>query len=377
MVDDEKRSSNPGSVFSNLHPCTSSNGTFGAPEDLGHFWGPCGSISDLNDDEHLDVVSLHGDSMHVFLGDGLGNFVKSWGYNKDQQHYYYMSTEVCDLDLDGDQDLICSYYDHGPRSYGIAVFMGNGDGSFSEAPDIYGSYPANTVIQYIEAGDFNEDSYPDIAGGGYASLDEYAVGVFINQQDGTFLASDSAYYENGGAVQYSLEARDIDLDGHLDLSISGNSEIIPGYGDGYFSDDPDDALFSSGTAQILLRTLFLDLDSDLDILKSGSNYMWVYLNTTIQLGCSEGEGAVSRLVINASPIPFTSILHVSVEGISRTPAMLRVFSITGRLIDELACTSFVSGTAEFTWEAANRPPGVCILDYSDGISTVSARVLNL
>ncbi|MCK5117193.1 MAG: T9SS type A sorting domain-containing protein [Candidatus Aegiribacteria sp.] len=313
------------------------DGSFGVPIELPPYcWSGYSSMKDLNSDGHLDVVTGHGDSVCVFLGNGLGGFEKSWGYCVNQSNFYYLSEIACDLDLDGAQDLICAYYIGGYCA--IATFKGYGDGTFMN-PVSYYPYPSNTAIEYVETGDFNEDSFPDIAGAGDAPLDQYAVAVFINQQDGTFLPSDSGYYEIGGSVQHGLEARDFDLNGHLDLSISGIGEIMPGYGNGYFSNDPDDLLLSFPLPFAgLLRAIDLDNDTDLDLVQAfeGFHHIKLYLNTTINLGVEEHEsGSISDLLLEVSPNPFSSSVIVSASGFTSNPSDLQIFDLSGRLVTEI------------------------------------------
>ena len=358
------------------------DGTFGVPIELPYLWSGYSSMKDLNSDGHLDVVTGPGDSVYVLLGDGLGGFEKSWGYCANQSDFCYLSEIACDLDLDGAQDLICAYYyGGGIADYAIATFKGYGDGTFME-PVSYYPYQSNTVIEYVETGDFNEDSYPDIAGAGEASLDQYAVAVFINQQDGTFVPSDSGYYEIGGGVQYGVVARDFDLDGHLDLSISGIGEIMPGYGNGYFSNDPEDLLSSELGGST--RPIDLDNDGDLDLIRAwiSSHYMWLYLNTTINLGIEEGaSGSLLNLIVEVSPNPFSSLVTVSASGFISNPSDLQIFDLSGRLITEIE--PIINGSeAVYQWNGrsetgAELPDGIYSARLSSDDSNTAVMLLKL
>ena len=329
------------------------------------------AVDDFNNDGLSDLVVTYSNtnSYEVFLSNGDGT-ITSLGICATSPVGWNI---LCgDINEDGDEDLIFIDDPH--------LLLGNGDGTFID-PVSYPPYPSNTVIQYVESGDFNEDSYPDIAGAGEASLDQYAVAVFINQQDGTFVPSDSGYYEIGGSVQYGMEARDFDLDGHLDLSISGIGEIMPGYGNGYFSNDPEELL--SGTFGGSTRPIDLDNDDDLDLIRAWipSHYIWLYLNTTVQQGCSEGIVPCPGLQISAYPNPFSTNVNIEIFGYSDVVGELQVFDLSGRSVAviESVCAE---GGAVFRWDGESSSGdelhcGIYTARLSSGNSVITEMLLKL
>lgn len=353
------------------------DGTFGTPVELEWQWSGYPSLADLNDDNHLDVVSGCGDSIHVFLGDGLGSFEKHWGC---QTGYVCISTDACDLDLDGIKDLFCSYHDeYASTEWGIVTFKGNGDGTFME-PDSCPVDPPNTVIKYISAGDFNEDSYPDIAGSGPADLDHYAVGIFINQQDGSFLPSDSVYYDLGGEATYGLASKDFDLDGHLDLSVSGISQIMPGYGNGYFSNDPEDLLFGEFGGS--LRPADLDNDGDQDLFRFfvSSHKVYLYRNTIIQQDCEDDvSGCDAPSILSVSPNPCCGIATIRIENLpaSENPELL-IYDLDGRLVSTISGLGSDQGELQYALDTSGLAAGVYLLraSMSDPVLTANLVIMN-
>jgi hypothetical protein len=138
------------------------------------------AIADFNGDGKLDLAVSDGQStiLAVFLGNGDGTFQPQVNYTQSPGSY---CSVVADLNNDGKLDLGCTGGDPNNRtSYAATIFLGNGDGTFEPQIDYLGQfYPAFST----GAGDFNNDGRIDLAIGQYggATLEGFysSVGVYL------------------------------------------------------------------------------------------------------------------------------------------------------------------------------------------------------
>ena len=121
--------------------------------------GPYLATGDINRDGKLDLVVSTGSGLLTYTGKGDGTFSPGLGYVTINSDGFIT---VTDLDGDGNPDIYVGDANGGlfrgdSADTNIAyALMGNGDGTFSGAPEIAGNYTGNNL------GDVNNDGQQDI-----------------------------------------------------------------------------------------------------------------------------------------------------------------------------------------------------------------------
>ena len=187
--------------------------------------GPDGfvAVADINGDKIPDIVAVVAEYVFTLLGNGDGSFRTG-----PSMHPRLSMNNVVPIDLNGDgkTDLIVSGDGSGTGGAGIAVYFGNGDGTF-QSPVAYGV--PDSYMGWVVVGDFNGDGIPDAVLAG-----TLGIWFFAGQAGGTF--SPGVLTPISGIAPRSFVSADFNGDGKLDLAVPVPSgfDVLFGNGDGTF-----------------------------------------------------------------------------------------------------------------------------------------------
>ncbi len=187
------------------------DGTFGIASDtpVGQSEPYAVVLADFNGDQKLDVVvaslGIGGarGGLAVLLGNGDGTFGSPVLYAKDD----FYAVTVADINGDGKLDLLGSGYDPATKIPFITISLGNGDGTFQKV------ITTTTTVSYysLAVADFNGDGLMDVAGGNY----DGGVDLYLGKGNGTLQAP--VTFAASGDPAY-LVAGDFNSDGAVDIA---------------------------------------------------------------------------------------------------------------------------------------------------------------
>jgi len=161
----------------------------------------------------------------VALGNGDGTFAGQYGFQLANTG----RLAVADFNGDGKPDLALVNDGVSSTFIGVEVLLGNGDGSFTQAPGI----PMTGTPRFLALADFNVDGKTDVVAGGQELSGPYSSWMFPGNGDGTF---GPGVGNSFGGDSNALTA-DFNGDGIPDLFIYNNEgeQILLGKGDGTFN----------------------------------------------------------------------------------------------------------------------------------------------
>jgi hypothetical protein len=193
------------------------------------------AIGDFNADGIPDLAIAIFGPMHSFdgqvailIGNGDGSFAAPVFYDVGTQNAIRLV--ATDLNNDGKVDLAVAVQHSSHATNGLAVLLGNGDGSFQPAVTSVAGVNSTDVA----AEDFDGDGKMDVA---LATSTAGVVEVALGNGDGSFQPA-TAYSTGGDANEASTDTvnvADVNRDGFPDLVIgSDHTAILLGDGSGGF-----------------------------------------------------------------------------------------------------------------------------------------------
>jgi hypothetical protein len=270
------------------------DGTFQAGVSYAVGQNPVGlEVADLNNDGKLDLITANqtDNTLSVLLGNGDGSFQKQQVVNFAPGLFGSRlppdpsAVAVGDLNGDGNLDLVVaigysSVATDGEDS-GVAVFLGNGDGTFATEND----FPIGFAIQPLSptgiiTADFNDDGKLDVAVTTWGTEAQQTIVVMLGNGDGTLGGADFVDQLIIRQPASSLVSGDFNGDGKLDLAVTNDSNgysgpgqssysILLGNGDGTFQ-TPVTTELAVNSSPVSIQTADFNGDGILDLAMIGS-----------------------------------------------------------------------------------------------------------
>jgi hypothetical protein len=249
-------------------------------------------VADFNGDGRPDIAVanfLQSNSVSVLLQNSDGTFQTAVNYSVGRGP---ISLQVGDFNGDGKLDLALINQNDNT----LAVLLGNGDGTFQ--PEVLTTFTQTLSSTALAVGDFNGDGKADVAVTlPLAQVGTYGVAVLLGNGNGTF-QTPVTYAVNGSPV--ALAAADINKDGKLDIVAGGNGiSALLGNGNGTFQ-----AAMNSATSLVLgpspLLIADFNRDGNLDIA-SATTASGV-TNLTLFLGNGAGTFQSNVRPLQAVPL---------------------------------------------------------------------------
>ena len=266
--------------------------SFNAPRDyvVGQFPNSI-ALGDFNGDGRTDIATANdlSNTVSVLLQNSDGTFQTALTYAVGTQP---SSLQVGDVNGDGKLDLVLMH----KTDNTLAVLLGNGDGTFQA--EVLTTFTQTLSSTALAVGDFSGDGKADVAvTEPLPQVGTYGVAVLISNGDGTFQAPVS-YAVNGSPV--ALAAADINNDGKMDLVAGGGGiSALLGNGDGTFQ-----AAINSATSLVLGATplLIADFNQDGSLDIASATTAGGIANVTLFLGNNAGTFQASVLSLQAVPL---------------------------------------------------------------------------
>lgn len=234
--------------------------------------------ADVNGDGFPDIVVATNNGVTVMLNNGNGTFAApSTDVGGDYATWAVSSESVAVVDVNGDglPDIVVTNYcaQAAPGCYGIAVLLGNGDGTFQAA---IGYDTAGLATGAVVVGDVNGDGFPDLVVTNECQVYTCAGGslkLLLNNGAGAF-ARGTEISDSKGPVAIGAMTNN----GNLDLVTPAG--VMLGNGDGTFQ--PANGLVVAGANSITLADV--NNDGHLDVV--------VTLTKTVAVQLGNGDGTL-------------------------------------------------------------------------------------
>ncbi|HRD38503.1 MAG TPA: FG-GAP-like repeat-containing protein [Bacteroidia bacterium] len=305
---------------------------------------------DVNSDLNLDlIVGCSGaDSVAVFLGNGTGSFSSFNTYSLTSS---VNDLQIIDFNNDGKVDLATSNY----WSKEVSIILGNGTGSFGPCS----TFSLTTYIRCLAISDLNNDGKKDIIAAGDGSSF-----IFFGNTTGN-LSTPSTF--TTPSTPYDITSGNFDFDGNNDIAIpdySGSIKVLLGTGTGNFAGVNSYAITVGNPWSISSGDI--NGDSKIDLVGGCDN---TFQNLFVLLNCNTIgiEEKVNSDIFTLYPNPNTGILYFSLENIDLIMSQVIISNCLGQKVFE----------SEYKTELniSSLPNGIYILKLENSQGQIAAKRL--
>ncbi len=299
------------------------------------------ALGDFNVDGKLDLTT----GLSLFLGNGDGSFSETVRLTAPFEVAF--DVKYTDFDGDGHRDLAMVRF----GSDELVLFYGrrpenHAEGLFEDAVTVdFSEFTRN--VWHIEIGDFNNDGRPDLVG---ISRGDPSV-VVLNHGERNYTAAGV----QGGFSNHMLTTGDFDGDGNTDFATGSGADVIIifGNGDGTFSTELHGILRHDFERVGGHRFRAADLDGDgrSDLFATGDRWILIYPGSDIDPAGKFPAAAAITLDLSGGA-RFLEVVDMNVDGVldvvtlSKTQAGSIYQVFFGQKSD--AGVSFVAGAAHLT-----------------------------
>ncbi|MFH1593652.1 MAG: FG-GAP-like repeat-containing protein [Candidatus Omnitrophota bacterium] len=228
---------------------------------------------DVDGDGDLDLIMAStGAQDTLLINDGAGGFTQDTNFNLPAITDASSDIVFCDVDGDGDLDIITANNGMpGLSSLRNRLYKNDGTGSFTDATEA--ALPEDyEYSETIECGDIDNDLDLDMVVANY-----YNNAVLINDGNGIFEDRSDERIPRNQFSANDVALGDVDGDGDLDMLALGDSNISLFINDGFgtFEDGsikfPDYMSVPAELGGKSLELVDIDGDGDMDIVLGGSD----------------------------------------------------------------------------------------------------------
>jgi hypothetical protein len=255
------------------------DGSFSLPIELhagpSPFEAPLGVVAgDFDGDGTPDLMS-------IAVGSNVVSFIKSNGDGTFGPYTFAGTVRddplmiiKGDFNLDGKLDIATANFDF----FGITVALGTGTGTLKHPFE----QPTGPGAVALTTGDFNQDTFPDLAFLNRFPALPMTVSLILGNGDGTFGPAKSD--ASTGLDPRAIVTDDFNLDGDLDLAVanfvSNSISILPGTADSFQIGLPQEFPFFANPVALVAGDFNNDCRPDLAVLTAGNGGLSILLNTT-------------------------------------------------------------------------------------------------